>query len=90
MDEYVTDQTRLLKPAEVAAKLAVSRTWIYDAANTGRIPAVRIGGKDGPLRFVREDVEQWLQEARSSWLPGRRAITTRSQADSASRGQVAS
>jgi excisionase family DNA binding protein len=70
-------QTTLLKPAEVAAQLAVSRTWLYDAAKTGRIPSIRIGGDDGPVRFVPEDVERWLDEARCSWLPGRSPVATR-------------
>ena len=68
---------RLLKPTEVAERLAVSRTWVYDAAKVGRIPAVRIGGDDGPLRFVAEDLERWLDEARRDWLPGRSTGTTR-------------
>jgi excisionase family DNA binding protein len=63
--------TMLLKPAQVAARLAVSRTWVYDAAKDGRIPSVRIGGEDGPLRFIPEDVEHWLEQARAGWLPGR-------------------
>jgi excisionase family DNA binding protein len=42
----------LLRPADVARKLGVSRTWLYDAARDGRVPAVRIGGPTGPLRFV--------------------------------------
>jgi excisionase family DNA binding protein len=62
----------LLRPAEVAALLQVSRTWVYDAAADGRLPSVRLGHPDGPLRFVREDVEAWLVEARSTWTPGRR------------------
>ncbi|MBV9418107.1 MAG: helix-turn-helix domain-containing protein [Solirubrobacterales bacterium] len=41
-----------LKPNDVARQLAVSRAWVYEAARTGRIPSVRIGGPDGPLRFV--------------------------------------
>lgn len=53
----------LLKPNDVAKKLAVSRAWVYEAARTGRIPSVRIGGVDGPLRFVPEDVDAWLAEA---------------------------
>lgn len=61
----------LMKPAEVCRMLAVSRTWVYAAAADGRIPSVRLGGPDGPLRFVRTDVEQWLQEARAEWTPGR-------------------
>lgn len=40
----------LLKPEEVRLILNVSRSWLYEAANTGRIPSVRLG-PDGPLRF---------------------------------------
>jgi excisionase family DNA binding protein len=61
----------LLKPAEVCKLLAVSRTWVYAAAAEGRTPAVRLGGPEGPLRFVRADVERWLQDARAEWTPGR-------------------
>src|SRR4051794_41871634 len=56
--------TQLLKPTEVARRLGVSRTWLYAAAKDGRIPSVRIGGPDGPLRFVPEDLEAWLGEGR--------------------------
>lgn len=61
----------LLKPSEVCRLLAVSRTWVYAAASEGRIPSIRLGGPEGPLRFVRADIEQWLQEARAEWTPGR-------------------
>jgi excisionase family DNA binding protein len=61
----------LLKPTDVAEMLAVSRAWVYEAARTGRIPSVRIGGEDGPLRFVPEDIEQWLAAARAVWSPAR-------------------
>ena len=63
--------TDLLKPNDVARRLGVSRSWIYDAAATGRIPCVRLGGPDGPLRFVPGDVDAWLEQARRSWLPGK-------------------
>jgi excisionase family DNA binding protein len=67
----------LLRPAEVARTLGVSRTWLYAAAADGRIPSVRIGGPGGPVRFVREDLDQWLEEARASWTPGRgRSLTS--------------
>ena len=59
----------LLRPNEVAQMLAVSRAWVYEAARSGRIPSVRIGGEDGPLRFVPEDLDRWLAEARAQWLP---------------------
>jgi excisionase family DNA binding protein len=67
----------LLKPTEVADRLSVSRAWVYDAAKVGRIPAIRIGGEDGPLRFVAEDLEDWLADARSRWTPGSHTIATR-------------
>lgn len=78
MDELL-DSPRpfLLKPSEVAAQLGVSRTWLYDAAKRGRIPSIRIGGEDGPLRFVPEDVDRWLDEARAAWRPGRPSAQTR-------------
>jgi excisionase family DNA binding protein len=61
----------LMKPAEVCHLLAVSRTWVYDAASDGRIPSIRLGGPDGPLRFLRADLEVWLEEQRATWTPGR-------------------
>ena len=59
----------LLKPNELARQLAVSRAWVYEAARSGRIPSVRIGGEDGPLRFVPEDIDRWLAEARAESPP---------------------
>lgn len=63
----------LMRPAEVAVLLKVSRTWVYAAAADGRLPSLRLGGPHGPLRFVRADVEAWLRDARSLWLPGVRS-----------------
>lgn len=54
----------LLKPAEVARMLGVSRTWVYEAAKTGRIPCLRIGGADGPVRFAPDDLDACLRAAR--------------------------
>jgi|SRR5271165_1330275 len=68
---------KLLKPTEVADRLSVSRAWVYDAAKVGRIPAIRIGGEDGPLRFVAEDLDAWLADARARWTPGSRTVATR-------------
>ena len=61
---------RLLKPAEVAERLGVSRTWLYEAARTGRIPSIRLGDDNGPLRFIEADVDEWLERARAAWVPG--------------------
>lgn len=62
----------LLKPGEVCKLLAVSRTWVYAAAADGRLPSIRLGGPEGPLRFIRGDVEAWLEDQRAAWTPGRR------------------
>ena len=70
--------TDLLKPADVAAQLGVSRTWLYDAAKAGRIPSIRIGGRAGPLRFVRDDLQRWIDDARADWTPGGPPRPTRS------------
>jgi excisionase family DNA binding protein len=90
MDVHKPGNPGLLKPSEVAAQLAVSRTRLYDAAKAGRIPSIRIGGEDGPLRFVPEDVDRWLQEARSSWVPGKSPVATRRSHDASERLRVAS
>jgi hypothetical protein len=37
---------------------------VYVAAKEGRIPSIRIGGSEGPLRFV-ADVDHWIDRARS-------------------------
>jgi excisionase family DNA binding protein len=66
----------LLKPSEVATLLRVSRTWLYDAAKQGRIPSIRIGGEEGPLRFHPDDIEHWVNDARAAWSPGRSAQPT--------------
>ena len=68
--------SRLLKPSEVARMLGVSRTWLYDAAKHGRIPSVRLGGADGPLRFIQDDLDEWLERARSGWRPGDSSVQT--------------
>lgn len=66
---YVRDSmerldTALLTPSDVALRLGVSRSWLYAAAKAGRVPCVRLGGDDGPLRFVEADLAAWLQRAR--------------------------
>jgi excisionase family DNA binding protein len=77
----------LLKPSEVAAELGVSRTWVYDAANAGRIPSIRIGGEQGPLRFVPEDLDRWIDEARKAWRPGGGTVATRNPCDEGLAGE---
>jgi hypothetical protein len=44
--------------------LRVSKTWLYDAAKQRRIPSVRLGGPDGPLRFERTAIEALIRASR--------------------------
>ncbi len=60
----------LLKPSEVARMLGVSCAWLYEAAKSGRVPSVRLGGPGGPVRLVERDLVEWLERARAGWLPG--------------------
>lgn len=62
------ETTDLLKPADVARRLKVSRSWVYDAAADRRLPSIRLGAPDGPLRFVPADLEQWIEDARARAL----------------------
>lgn len=50
--------------------LGVSRSWLYEAAKDGRVPCVRLGGPDGPVRFIEAELADWLERARAGWLPG--------------------
>src|SRR3954454_25386035 len=63
----------LLKPAEVVELLGVSRSWLYDAANSGRIPCVRLGSPDGPVRFRLRELHAWIDQGRLSPLEEREA-----------------
>src|SRR4051794_2430883 len=69
MDGAYRTDVRLLRPCEVVEMLGVSRSWLYDAAKSGRIPCVRLGGDEGPVRFRLDELEAWLEASRvlSSW-----------------------
>ena len=54
----------LLKPEELRELLNVSRSWLYEAAQEGRIPSVRLG-PHGPLRFDPEQIDEWLEARRN-------------------------
>jgi excisionase family DNA binding protein len=67
---------RLLRPAEVVELLGVSQSWLYLAASQNRIPHIRLGGPDGPLRFHRTDVTNWIAACRRAWQPGDTLLAT--------------
>jgi hypothetical protein len=50
----------------------------------GRLPAIRLGGPDGPLRFAPEDLEAWISRARRSWRPSDSSPSTLRRAAPAS------
>ena len=68
---------RLLKPSDVVQYLGTSRSWVYNAAKRGDIPSIRLGGQDGPLRFIERDIETWINDARQRWRPGKPTPATR-------------
>jgi excisionase family DNA binding protein len=48
---------RLLKPAEVAEVLGVSRSKAYALISEGRLPAIRVTGS---VRVPADALEQWI------------------------------
>ena len=66
----------LLRPADVCARLKVSRAWVYRAAADGRIPSLRLGGPDGPLRFEPAALDAWIERCRAAWRPGDTSAAT--------------
>src|SRR4051812_17573315 len=94
MDAGERSDVYLLRPAEVVELLGVSRSWLYDAANSGRVPCVRLGSSDGPVGFRLRELEAWVGEGRVAppREPGagrRAAAPTDSAARQHQRGSVA-
>jgi len=50
---------RLINVKELMRLLAVSRSWVYDAAARGIIPSVRVGSM---LRFDMRAIRAWLAQ----------------------------
>jgi excisionase family DNA binding protein len=68
------DESRdLLRPADLASKLGVSRARIYQLISAGVLPAVRCGGA---IRIPIAAWERWLADQRDRAL-----ATVRSAAD---------
>src|SRR4051812_44044912 len=78
VDDPQPTEFRLLRPCDVVEILGVSRSWLYDAANTGRIPCVRLGGNDGPVGFRADELEAWLEASRVKPTAARASATARS------------
>ena len=82
--------TALLTPAEVALRLGVSRSWLYAAAKEGRIPCVRLGGDDGPVRFLEAELAAWLSRTRRESSPGGRTLEAKASASKDRSGSTTS
>lgn len=63
----------LLTVGEVAELLRVSDSWIYLAIQDERIPSLRIGGPDGPIRFLRSELVAYVHACRVGPHPPRRS-----------------
>lgn len=50
----------LMTTREVAEYLRVSTTTILRSWKSGDLPGFRVGGRRGPLRFRREEIDAWL------------------------------
>jgi len=61
-----TRETKLLKPREVAQKLAVSSAQIYKLANLGVLPHVRIGRS---VRFNAEVIDKVMRKGTGCGTP---------------------
>ena len=64
MPEPVADgaaDLELLTVADVCALFQVTKDWIYDEVEAGRLPYVRLGRKH--LRFRRQDLVGYLEQA---------------------------
>ncbi len=54
--------TRLLRIAEVAELLAISRSKVYAMAQQGSIPVVRVGSS---VRVPEDRLQRWLEQRTS-------------------------
>ena len=58
-------RTGLWNPAEVASFLQVSRSWVYQKAEAGLLPVIRLPGSS-LLRFEPEAIQQFARGDRVS------------------------
>lgn len=64
--------SEFLRAQDVAVALGVTAGRIYQMAQNGEIPAVRVGSKKRGLRFPRAEWERWLAEKNAE---AREAVT---------------
>ena len=74
---FVRPSTGLWDAQDVARYLKVSRSWVYQRAEAGLLPCVRVGGL---LRFRPESVQQIASEGTPAPIrSGRASATTKNR-----------
>jgi len=63
------DYTKWLTLEELAAYLKIGRTKLYRLAQTGELPAAKIGHQ---WRFDRAEIDQWMRRQRPTAPAGSR------------------
>lgn len=59
VEQVIESERPLLTPEQVAERLQVQKSWVYQAARTGAIRAVHVGRW---VRFRHEDVEAFIEQ----------------------------
>ena len=59
-------EQRLLTVEDVCRWFAVTKDWVYDEVEAGRLPFIRLGRKH--LRFQKHELDRYLAARRSSLL----------------------
>jgi excisionase family DNA binding protein len=63
----MTDSNALLTVQQVADYLQLNESTVYQWAQQGRLPAIKLGGR---WRFRRDDIETWLDAQACGPAPG--------------------
>jgi excisionase family DNA binding protein len=61
VDAEVTNSESFLSVEDVAQRLGVAHSWVYSAAERGKLPAIKVGKY---LRFDPVELRAWLTEHR--------------------------
>jgi excisionase family DNA binding protein len=59
-------RSRLLTVREAAAICRVSLPHLYRLIGAGELPAIRVGHGTGPLRIPERELDEWLNERRTT------------------------
>jgi len=51
-----------LNVSEVAELIGVSKTWVYQAVESKRLPAIKLSPGRGPVRIRPADLQEFLAE----------------------------